>query len=369
MIPLQTLLFSLVFAVSAGLAVMGGLVSVRYASVERKAAGQFLIYQQLFIYAFLLYGVWGNLALQKFMEGWEVADAVRTRVMMVQPLLGLPFLLAAWYMLIRFIFEISGMKWGNRASWSYLIVCAVIFPLAFLLAARTELFAGTENLPGFVTESSPARAPYFPVYMVIAATNGALHLFLLGPVLANFTRVTQKEFPESRFFLPAYFIAVAASTLLTLLSPERHYLFALSAILTIFLANLLLPLCTGGIAISETPRDFRGSHALSAEGTPGKRVSQNSRNEAEVKSSEEEVPADQGSPAGNFEAFCLKFEISRREAEIIREIQAGKSNREIAGTLFITLQTVKDHIHRIFTKTGVSNRVQLINLSGRSLKK
>lgn len=366
MILWQTLLFSLVFAVSAGLAVMGGLVSVRYASGQSKATGPFLIYQQLFVYAFLLFAVWGNLALQKFMEGWEVAEAVRSRVMMVQPLIGLPFLLASWYMLIRFFLEISGSKWGKRASLGYLILCAAIFPLLFLLAEKTELFAGKAALPGVMTEASSGAEAYFPVYMVIAAVNGALHLLLLVPVLLNFKRVTREECPESRFFMPAYFITVAASTLLTLLSPERHYLFALSAILTIFLANLLLPLCTGGIAISGSPRDFHGL-SFSPEGNAGGKTSQNFREDAEVKSGEEELPADQGSPAGNFEAFCLKYEISRREAEIIREIQAGKSNRAIADTLFITLQTVKDHIHRIFTKTGVSNRVQLINLTQQRL--
>lgn len=367
MIPLQTLLFTLVFAVSAGLAVMGGLVSVRYASADRKSAGQFLVYQQLFMYAFLLYGVWGNLALQKFMEEWEVAEAVRSRVMMVQPLIGLPFLMAAWYMLIRFFLEISGNKWGKRASLGYLILSAAIFPLLFLLAEKTELLAGKAALPGFAAESASAAASYFPVYLVIAAVNGALHLLLLVPVLLNYKKVIREECPESRFFMPAYFSTVAASTLLTLLSPERHYLFALTAILTIFLANLLLPLCTGGIAISETPRDFRGTQGPSPEGNFRGMTSQNSRNETEEKTGVERLPADQKSPSGNFEAFCLKYEISRREAEIIREIQAGKSNLEIAGTLFITLQTVKDHIHRIFTKTGVSNRVQLINLTQQRL--
>jgi len=37
-------------------------------------------------------------------------------------------------------------------------------------------------------------------------------------------------------------------------------------------------------------------------------------------------------------------------------------NKEISDTLFISLQTVKDHIYRIFQKTDVKNRVQLINL-------
>jgi len=61
-------------------------------------------------------------------------------------------------------------------------------------------------------------------------------------------------------------------------------------------------------------------------------------------------------------AFVGKFEISKRESEIIELICMGKSNQDISDSLFISLQTVKDHIHRIYLKTGVKNRVQLTNL-------
>jgi DNA-binding NarL/FixJ family response regulator len=64
----------------------------------------------------------------------------------------------------------------------------------------------------------------------------------------------------------------------------------------------------------------------------------------------------------SFEEFCKKFEVSPRETDIIREICNGLSNKEIAGKLFISLQTVKDHTHRIYIKTNVRSRVQLINL-------
>ncbi len=57
-----------------------------------------------------------------------------------------------------------------------------------------------------------------------------------------------------------------------------------------------------------------------------------------------------------------KYNISKREAEIIGLICEGKSNKEIEDVLYISLQTVKDHIHRIYKKTGVKNRVQLTNL-------
>jgi DNA-binding CsgD family transcriptional regulator len=63
------------------------------------------------------------------------------------------------------------------------------------------------------------------------------------------------------------------------------------------------------------------------------------------------------------EAFGRKYEISSREKEVIRLLCRGFTNKEIGETLFISLQTVKDHIHHIFVKTGVRNRVQLINMT------
>ena len=66
------------------------------------------------------------------------------------------------------------------------------------------------------------------------------------------------------------------------------------------------------------------------------------------------------------EAFVRKifnhYQISKREGEIVRAICEGKSNKQIADELFISLLTVKDHIYNIYQKTGVKNRVQLSNL-------
>lgn len=63
--------------------------------------------------------------------------------------------------------------------------------------------------------------------------------------------------------------------------------------------------------------------------------------------------------------FSDKFGISRRETEVMELICKGMTNQEISDSLFISVQTVKDHIHRIFLKTGVKNRVQLTNLLGK----
>ncbi|MFO7938275.1 MAG: helix-turn-helix transcriptional regulator [Bacteroidales bacterium] len=64
---------------------------------------------------------------------------------------------------------------------------------------------------------------------------------------------------------------------------------------------------------------------------------------------------------GAVEHFFQQEGISPREREIIRCICQGKTNKEISKELFITEQTVKDHTHRIYSKTGLRNRIQLAN--------
>jgi DNA-binding CsgD family transcriptional regulator len=64
----------------------------------------------------------------------------------------------------------------------------------------------------------------------------------------------------------------------------------------------------------------------------------------------------------SFESLIARYGITQREREIIKEVCSGKSNQEIADALFISLQTVKDHTHRIYLKMGIKRRVQLIKL-------
>ena len=60
--------------------------------------------------------------------------------------------------------------------------------------------------------------------------------------------------------------------------------------------------------------------------------------------------------------LMLKYNISKREIEVIQLICEGLTNKEIAEKLFISIDTVKDHNSRIFQKTDVKNRTQLAKL-------
>ncbi len=63
----------------------------------------------------------------------------------------------------------------------------------------------------------------------------------------------------------------------------------------------------------------------------------------------------------NMEKIFERYNISDREQEIIRLISRGRTNREIADMLYVSLQTVKQHTYNIYRKLKVKNRVQLSN--------
>lgn len=54
--------------------------------------------------------------------------------------------------------------------------------------------------------------------------------------------------------------------------------------------------------------------------------------------------------------------LTARENEVLQLILSGKSNREIAGALFISENTVKTHARNIFSKYDVSSRTELISI-------
>jgi DNA-binding CsgD family transcriptional regulator len=61
------------------------------------------------------------------------------------------------------------------------------------------------------------------------------------------------------------------------------------------------------------------------------------------------------------EGLDQTFQVSKREREIMELILQGKSNKEIENLLFISYNTVKNHIYNIYQKMGVSSRGQMIH--------
>jgi len=54
--------------------------------------------------------------------------------------------------------------------------------------------------------------------------------------------------------------------------------------------------------------------------------------------------------------------ITKRELEILELIAQGMSNREIAEKLFVSENTVKTHLSRLFDKLGAKRRTQAVQI-------
>jgi len=66
------------------------------------------------------------------------------------------------------------------------------------------------------------------------------------------------------------------------------------------------------------------------------------------------VPAPQTAPRDR-----ERSPLSQREREIVALVAQGFKNKEMAEKMFISEQTVKNHLHNIFDKLGVSDRLEL----------
>jgi DNA-binding NarL/FixJ family response regulator len=57
--------------------------------------------------------------------------------------------------------------------------------------------------------------------------------------------------------------------------------------------------------------------------------------------------------------------LSEREVEVLRHVAEGNRNRDIAGRLFISEETVKAHLRHILEKLGANDRTQSVAIAAR----
>jgi DNA-binding CsgD family transcriptional regulator len=68
------------------------------------------------------------------------------------------------------------------------------------------------------------------------------------------------------------------------------------------------------------------------------------------------VPRDAPAASGR----VLPDPLSARELEVLQQLAAGRSNREIATALYVAPGTVKAHLHHIFRKLDAGTRLQAV---------
>jgi DNA-binding CsgD family transcriptional regulator len=302
---LQSLVY-LIFILSVALAAGGVALSSKLRDKYHHDIFSTLLYFQAFIFTFGFYGIWGQVVIKAFLTLYISAELLE-RITDISVLLGLPFLVFAWLMLIQFSLVLSGRKNKNWIAVGFLFFNFTMIIITGYIISKTD---GIK--PIFLLKSFFIALNF--VYSTIAS------LLILFPkkgksIIHDYDR---------KIIAPAIFLIMLAQCIPLLFYTSELYL-AIIFIFTFFAGNTFLPIYLNyGTLLSafttELPRDL------------------------------------------SFEEFCRKFEVSPRETDIVREICNGLSNKEISDKLFISLQTVKDHSHRIYIKTNVRSRVQLINL-------
>jgi DNA-binding CsgD family transcriptional regulator len=265
-----------------------------------------LLYFQVFIFTFGFYGLWGQVVIKAFLSGYISADML-ARFSVVAILLGLPFLVFGWLMLIKFSCGISGIKSNDRlVFWFLLVNFSIIITLGYFIATTRTI------------EPISSVKNYFILMNFVYSVIAAFLILFQGKEKSAFNYYNRKV-------IAALLLITMFSQCTTLLLYKEQSVVAIGFIFIFFAGNTVLPvyLNYGTLLSAFTAEPVRDM---------------------------------------TFEGFCKRFEVSPRETDIVREICNGLSNKEISEKLFISLQTVKDHTHRIYIKTNVRSRVQLINL-------
>lgn len=301
-----TFLYYLAFILSVALTSAGIFLASRLRNTKKSDVFSALLYYQVFMFTFGFYGIWGQVAINSFLPEY-VSEELLKRISNLALLMGLPFLVFAWLMLLQFAQGISGRKTGR---WTIIFFLTGNFTLLFIMG----YFIATRN----ITDTASILKYYFILMNIIwtLIASYLIHLPIRGREIVHEH--------DRRITSPMISIIAVALNIPLIFYSEQQWL-ALIFIFAFFSGNTFLPLY------------FNYGTLVSAADT--------------------EPSAD-----GSFGLFCKKYEVSPRESDIIREICNGLSNKEISNKLYISLQTVKDHTHRIYIKTNVRSRVQLINL-------
>lgn len=133
------LLVYLVFIVSVAMAAGGIILAVRLRNRFRSDMFSSLLYFLVFIFTFGFYVIWGQVIIKAYLQPFIEEDAIE-RFSDISILLGLPFLVFAWLMLIRFAGNASGRKFSIWSLPGFLLInFTAIFAIGIFLTKESSV--------------------------------------------------------------------------------------------------------------------------------------------------------------------------------------------------------------------------------------
>jgi len=274
---------------------------------------------QIFAGVYGIYGLVGQLVVGEILGRRGTPVPTIETVRHLVNFLGLPFLILAWYMFLRLSRELADRRVRAGSTLAYFLALGLTF-LAYA-GAVVWLSVGERSISSYEAVAAASRAS-------LAALEAAVFLIALLPLFPAAAKMKNRARAEAvKGFASLYLAVLAVRLVLFPLSASKPLAGAVP-LLVFFGANI------PGVWL--WTRHLARHFVVSLPQTDGREL--------------------------DLRRFFDDFHISKREEEVVLQICAGKTNKEISEALFISLQTVKDHVYRVFQKTDVRNRVELTNL-------
>lgn len=313
---LQELVFIIFILISIGAGLWAVMLTYRLNKTYDLNYLNTYLYYQILLFIFGLYGLIGMAVVKWILQEIETPASTVETVANFLPYMGIPFIITAWYLFIKLSVEIIGKSISGKLTISYFVFMLFVI-LGYGLLIVYLYRSSSENAQVF---SNFARLIFISIE-ILTLLVAFYYLYIEG------SHVRHKAFRNAiKLFAHIYLLVSTAGITLFFFADENVF-FAGVYIFVFFAGDIPAILFLG---------NYLNNHYLTTDGK-----------------TETITP---------FEDFIVNYQISKREWEIVEKICEGLTNKQISDTLFISLQTVKDHSHHIYKKTGVKNRVQLVNL-------
>lgn len=310
-----SLVFIVLFFLCLGMATVSVLLGYQFIQNYNTSFHKNYFYYLISFYAFALYGIWGQIIITQLLKQIETSVRSIEFIANFLPILGVPFLFVTWIMLISMAYSLLEKQLPK--PWKFvhifLFVCMVSsawFGYNFLHQHQID-YQGFQKYFG-ITLISVFEFSYYLVFVIIIQFSNHGNKLIDKHILIRFAllmllfmMIRMALIPFS--FMSSWYLAIA---------------------LIIYFVSNFFPLM---YLRMHTDRIF--------------------------------IPVRAEHPSNEkIEQIYRKYKITKREREIVQQICLGKTNQQIADELFISLQTVKDHTHRIYSKIGIRSRMQLVKM-------
>jgi DNA-binding CsgD family transcriptional regulator len=302
------------FVLCLGMTVSAVLISRQLLSTYASEFLRHYFYYLAAFQAFAFYSLWGQIVIRGLLASIDTDAAAIEVVAGFLPVLGVPFLFVSWVMLVNMACSMFG-KIFEPVWHSLHVAVLVLLLLGSWLAVRWLQSAA----------GSPAD-----LGLIEAATAIAFELLYFSAFLVLVWRFGAAAEGDNRRILRTFGVLVCAGVA------------ARSLLAGLVLVDIRLgPIALLGLYASNLPALLYLRENADRVFAP--------------------VQAETATKIGMDHVF-ERYGVTKRERQIVQQICLGKTNKQIAEELFISLQTVKDHTHRIYSKIGVNSRMQLVQM-------